>query len=648
MKPPPSEIQGENSDFKQKATPNQKFDPGEQNIKNEQDNDEIFVKQQLEELDRSRKSGIFPIVGDVWRTLVNKAKDKGLDQELKNFLVDSFSELTDQWKEQSKQGSLDVNSVRNYLDAAQSIDAKIDSKLLKDLIQSDIESVPNQQDEALEKIENDQLGRAAFARYLVKRISGTHKNSGAYSIHLSGPWGSGKSTVMNFMRSELVKPKKVKQNKNIEDQVATQTVKWNIIDFNAWQNQHINPPWWSIYSQVFNQTKKQLGMLFRFREFFWRSVSWQLLLLFVFLILFWGFVIYFNIIDKGSNTDDWAALADNISKILALFTTAATGFVGFTRSLFSARAAKNFEEHSNDPMKIIQKRFGKLLKKLNKTSRQLIFIDDLDRCHEQYVVSLLEGIQTLFRQGGLIFIVAADKNWLDNCFEKVYGSFTNSVKEPGKSLGALFLEKAFQLSASLPSIPTEFKKNYWQQLISVKDEEVENKMNEARLKAKSKIKSDVTNENITKVLDDSKQENMLDQIALREEAVLKLATPESMERTEHVLKPFITLLDDNPRAMKRFVNAFSLNNTRSILSFLDIDKNVLAQWTIINMRWPVLAHMLADNPGLINDIYALNMQNIDKSVHKLIESEDLQNVLNGGGITQGLTLENIKDCSVLT
>ena len=52
------------------------------------------------------------------------------------------------------------------------------------------------------KIEDDKLGRAAYARYLVQRILAVD-TSEAFSMHLGGPWGSGKSTLLNFMKSEF-------------------------------------------------------------------------------------------------------------------------------------------------------------------------------------------------------------------------------------------------------------------------------------------------------------------------------------------------------------------------------------------------------------------------------------------------------------
>ncbi len=108
------------------------------------------------------------------------------------------------------------------------------------------DSVPNQPDNPLQEINKDQLGRAAFARFLAERIKAVPDGSGAYSMHVYGPWGSGKSTLLNFIREEL----------NTTDE-------WVVTEFNAWRNQHIRPPWWSLMESVFQQNKSKKKSAFK-------------------------------------------------------------------------------------------------------------------------------------------------------------------------------------------------------------------------------------------------------------------------------------------------------------------------------------------------------------------------------------------------
>jgi hypothetical protein len=99
--------------------------------------------------------------------------------------------------------------------------------------------------------------------------------------------------------------------------------------------------------------------------------------------------------------------------------------------------------------------------------------------------------------------------------------------------------------------------------------------------------------------------------------------------------------------MKRLVNAYSVNRARAILAFLNISMEDLAQWTIINMRWPQLAEYFAENPEMIDKIGADDLSEIDENMRYLFKDAEVINVINGGDITNALTTETIKICSKL-
>lgn len=517
----------------------------------------------------------------------------------------------------------------------------------QELLTSASDSVPNQTDEPLTNIDEDLLGRAAFARFLARRIKTTEIETGAYSIHLCGPWGSGKTTILNFLKSELKNgenedPQKEKRKKRKQKG-------WTIVDFNAWRNQHINPPWWPLYSQIYEATKKTLGFRYSLKEFLWRLLTGQPFQILILIGVFWAIALIFNLLGTSPDETSWAATAKNISEIIALVSTVAGAIIGFGRSLLfsSAKAAQSFQEYSHDPMKKIQNRFGKLVTKLNKKSRLAVFIDDVDRCKSNYVVGLLEGIQTLFRQGSVFFIVAADSKWLQTCFELVYAEFKQSIDEAGKSLGTLFVEKTFQLTTPVPSIPKDFKAAYWNQLIAVKDISIKQELDNVRKKAKDHLKMQKSDMAVLDAIEQSKSQPIYEQLAIREEAVVQLASPEVMARTEHTLKPFISLLDDNPRAMKRLVNAYSVNRARAVLAFLNIAMDDLAQWTIINMRWPQLSEYLAEYPETTSKVGEEDLSAIANNMHYLFKDPEVVNVIYGGDITTSLTPETVRICSNL-
>ena len=64
-----------------------------------------------------------------------------------------------------------------------------------------------------------------------------------------------------------------------------------------------------------------------------------------------------------------------------------------------------------------------------------VIVDDLDRCQPKFVVELLEGIQTLYGDTPVTYVVAADSRWIRDCFEEEYKTFLDMPSEAGRPLG---------------------------------------------------------------------------------------------------------------------------------------------------------------------------------------------------------------------
>lgn len=510
------------------------------------------------------------------------------------------------------------------------------------------DTVPNHPDDPMQNIEEDQLGRAAFAQYLAKRIFALpEKNGGAYSVHLYGPWGAGKSTLLNFLRAELQrKPEDAAQSARAQG-------RWLVAEFNAWRHQHIHPPWWALMDTIFRRTKRELRPWQQFQEYWWRFNTGRVPYLIGIAVLAWILVLGVSLFTpETDNLTDmmafWAANADSVGSILAVMITIWTIVYAANRSFLmgSARAAQNYVESTQDPMNQVKERFKTLIERL-KPRRVAIFIDDLDRCQSDYVVELLEGIQTLFREAHVVFVVAADRRWLNACFEEVYDKLEPLVHEPGKPLGTLFLEKAFQFSASVPGMPGDFKKEYWQTLIQIKGGEVEGNLQAARQKAKEMMAKTESEGEIMHAVDRSQDRSFLEQRAIREEAVRRLAFPHIVERTEHVLKPLDQLLDPNPRAMKRLVNAYSVNRALAMLAHVDIERDQLALWTILTMRWPKLADYLEEHPESVALIGQQDIDGVDETVTDLFSDDEVIGVVHTNLVDAGLQPGNIRQCAQL-
>lgn len=130
------------------------------------------------------------------------------------------------------------------------------------------------------------------------------------------------------------------------------------------------------------------------------------------------------------------------------------------------------------------------------------------------------------------------------------------------------------------------------------------------------------------------EENMgkADEAGVRIAAAQRLSRPEAVEETEHFLAPYASLLESNPRSMKRLVNAFGLQYASNLISGLDVPLDSLARWTILEQRWPRLAELLCTSPDLA-DAFADESpgDRIPEPLRSLFTRTAIRQVLGGDG-----------------
>jgi hypothetical protein len=145
----------------------------------------------------------------------------------------------------------------------------------------------------------------------------------------------------------------------------------------------------------------------------------------------------------------------------------------------------------------------------------------------------------------------------------------------------------------------------------------------------------------------------VEQQARLEAAAIQLATPKLERAAEHVLHPFRPLLDPNPRAMKRLVNAYGLARGIELLSRRTLGGDKEAQhrtalWTILSLRWPRLAEYLATHPDAAANIGREGgvPEGVSAEVRALLSDPQVKAVLRGqaDGVNATLDPESIGLC----
>lgn len=538
-----------------------------------------------------------------------------------------------------------------------------------------LETVPTHADRPAEV---DRLGRRRFAEVIaerMRRLRGERTDvsmwtrrhaprgpaeEGAFLVHLHAPWGAGKTSLLNFVKAELHAP----EDGSLE--------RWIVVDFSAWRHQRVPPPWWWLLAAIRTDGLHSLRRISRARAaWFWtRDLLWRLwnaraawvpLAIAAALAGIAAATDLFGFAGEPLSAIDVTAGA--IAALIALAVTTWGLIRGVSRWLLlgSAPAAARVLQRVHDPLHMIRRRFRFLIRGLRRPVA--VFVDDLDRCRSDYVIELLEGIQTLFLEQPVVYVVAADRRWVCESYAHAYREYCDTVGQPGRPLGYLFLEKTFQLSIELPPIgPTE-QESFWRALVGEADDggpaepvapedEIEPGLDDRRRDVARQAFGHLTTETeVLRTLDELTQDPPvrgepgdelfgLDPEELRRAAVRRLGSDELQRDVEHMLVEFYPLVENNPRAMKRLVNAYGLERARQVREGTVLSEDArrrLVLWTIVKLRWPVLAERLEADPALVDAIRDPDAARRPVSEAELVGDRAVRAVFEGiGGVALGV------------
>lgn len=496
-------------------------------------------------------------------------------------------------------------------------------------------------------VSEDKLGRDPVAKVftdLIKKDIFNHELPHSFMVHLQGKWGAGKSSFLELIKNNL--------NSDEKEQ-------WIIVDYNAWQNQHIEQPWWTLINQIYNQSKEGknlrnqgsywwefqdnnlLWWKEKWRRVIWYS-SWQKIMAFLLTLVFGFFLVKYgnSIMEFVSESSAKVDGINNAEKGLTLnifakliITVGATFGVLFSFAKFisipffikSSAEATSFLNRASDPMEKIKKHFRGLVDDINSSKennkRQLaVFIDDIDRCDKEFVVEFLEGIQTLFKGKRVLYIVAGDKKWITTSFGNTYKEFTADPDdfEVKNKLGENFLEKAFQLSFRMPNVSENAKKEYWNYILGIKNETEEERIDsvdklDENLKTELEEELSTTEEDIA---DPDYMNELGSRFNLTGDTVSNIIIEEKNKDTEeirHLLKDFHSLIDSNPRSIIRLANNYTMARSTLIAERKGFNTQKLFRWLVLEGMYPQIGSLVS------------NSENIDAVLSKLermfIESE---------------------------
>ncbi|MFC6066308.1 caspase, EACC1-associated type [Streptomyces ochraceiscleroticus] len=436
----------------------------------------------------------------------------------------------------------------------------------------------------------DLLNRAPVAKVLALRLVETHMTQPdtSFLVHLDGPWGSGKSSLLNLLEEHV-------------------DGSFRVARFDAWQQSRLAPAWWSLLTCLRQEITRGRPWwrrpFIRVRESAARArrTGAPYAMAFVVVAVLAALIGYL-IWPKNPSLLNWQEQAKAVTALLAALGTLGAGVLVAARLFLwdSVRGARLFEQTQANPMADISAHFQWLLQRSDKPVA--FFIDDLDRCDQAYVVEFLDMIQTLVRtmgasrsanngtNAGAYFVVAADGAWLRRSYESAHESFVECIAEPGRPLGYLFLDKLFQLSLPMPVLSTAARSSYLDEMLRV-------------TQARPEAESSPLPESPRPRSDGDFLERLRQfEVGRAEWVSERLNSITERRRAEHTLRKFAPVLGDNPRAVKKFLNTYSILRSIRFLEDIHVDPDALALWCLICVRWPNVADHLAACPEAVAGI----------------------------------------------
>ncbi|MEM1235572.1 MAG: P-loop NTPase fold protein [Pseudomonadota bacterium] len=520
------------------------------------------------------------------------------------------------------------------------------------------EPVKFHSDRAVASREDDDIGRAAVADSIAKSVREVWPDhvddyKRPFAVHLAGRWGSGKSSVLTFLREAL-------ESGTAPD--GSDQEKWLVVDFNAWLRQDEGTAWWAMMNAVVAGAQTGLPPITRnflrrrYRRWLWLNGTgfrwWAPLGILSLVCLFVLFERATNPATPGPDTtytetrtftttdteqeftprDGAAPIIEGAELTTKVETTRTeerqeegfwasiwrdaktlipilVAFFGTLGSIFGiiatvrqkqADTANTLTELNTDPAAPLQEQFKRVVEDAGRPVA--IFIDDLDRCDAPYVVDLLETFQTIYAKVPVLYVVAADRDWIVSAYGQVYKDFGPDISRPGLPLGYLFVEKIFQLSVPLPDLGPDDRETLLDKLLGDTGEEEPSAPEETAVFEAQLADGFGDLETTRSVLASAKEAlPRQDYAKVARLAYDEIQSEAGQRSVKHALSDFTHLMDPNPRSLKRLINDYTFRQGYLFLSGENVPVASLIHWSILSLRFPYAAREIARSPDLLDD-----------------------------------------------
>lgn len=255
------------------------------------------------------------------------------------------------------------------------------------------------------------------------------------------------------------------------------------------------------------------------------------------------------------------------------------------------------ENSIRNDIKEFRKQFDDLLEE-TKIDKLIIFIDELDRCSPDTILSTLEAIRLFLFTGNTVFIIGADERQIAYAVKSKF----KEIKGQEIDIGKEYLEKLIQYPIRIPRLNSKEMEFYMICLLLQK---------KLQLDKFAKLIDYLNNEKRERFLDFNVDYELLANF----DKDIADDTRDEITIAKQ-LSPILSAgLNGNPRQCKRFLNSLSMREKMASFRSVDLDRKVLAKIMLLEYFKPVLFETISSN---------LDSKGMSSNIRE-IENNDFQN-----------------------
>lgn len=317
------------------------------------------------------------------------------------------------------------------------------------------------------------FGVTTLAECYIKQLDkiAEHTNDNFCMLGIFGPWGRGKTYFFRQIKDLLKK-------RTREDE----TIKYKIIEFNAWKYQDTPAIWAYLYETIYKEGLNCVSRCIFYIKQFWLKQWPRIISVIAIYVIVW--VGYWYISEHLDISERIKLIMQDLRMPLAWLTALSGVFYSIIKNPISIHETieKHFKRKSYRGMLGIQNDLEQDLELLIKSvankpegEQIILFVDDIDRCETTKILNVVNSLRLILEnseiQKRMIVICSVDPNkFVDAYCSNKFGDGYNYTEEQREEVKK-HLDKLFIFGIGLPSLDQTQQIEYLKKLYNPHEEE---------------------------------------------------------------------------------------------------------------------------------------------------------------------------------